>query len=264
MHQQDISIVSSNSSTTKKESQNVDSASIYKCSECNKSLKNKQSLDYHITRSVCQKNKCTLCGTRFKSSQGLAYHTKNRICIPAERIKVNFRVKAQYHPYTVERKEITMRDVMNAAKLSNPESRFIDLIFNNPEHDMVISFLELALTNKHADHFWCCYVGNKREAFVNVYQEGEWVLKPKEREYDDLIDWAMEKINRYLNDNCQFMTDQGEGKKYWAQYLFHKDKLNNPKHRVRRDTRTYIHCMLINLKKHVLDKAKITGLKLRP
>lgn len=234
----------------------------YKCPECNKTLKNKQSLDYHTKNLVCQKLVCPLCRARFKSSLGLKYHITHKICVPEEKISLDIAVRTKYHFYTLERKNITNQQVMTQSKLLHPEKPLYELLFEDETQDMVLSYINLSLANHYGDQYWNCYIGNKREPFVTVYEGGSWTLKPRDKEFDDIIDWAIDNIGSYLKVNSQFM--EGEGKKYWSQYLFHKDKIHNPKHRIRRDTRLAMQCIFINLKRDIQDKSKATGLKLRP
>ena len=232
------------------------------CPECGKKLKNKQSYDYHTTNIVCQKRVCSLCNARFKSSLGLRQHIEKKVCVPAEKIHLDIKVKSKYHPYTLEKDKISNADVIKLAKIKYPNQKLADLLFEE-KGDMAATYIELAMTSKDADQFWSVYVNNRRESFVTVYKNEEWQFQVRDEVYDELIDWAMDRIESYLNDNSSFFPNK-EGNKYWTQFLFHKDHVNDSKEKARRVTRTKIHCLFINLKTQIKDKERVTGLKLKP
>lgn len=244
----------------------------FKCLDCGKQLKNKQSLDYHVNHYVCQKLICPLCQQRFKSSLGFRLHTKNKICVPDKKIQIDIKIKNRYHPYTLPRSKLTNRDVMNNAKALHPNDKFTDLIFENKTgDDMVVTYIKLALANREADQYWSCYVNNRREPFVTVYEElkdddpdvSPWSFKKRDDEYDRIIEWAMNNICEYLKANQGFI-DSSKWNTYWSNYLFHNDKINNPKNSLRRATHQNLQCIFINLKKFMLDKSKATKLRLKP
>jgi hypothetical protein len=55
----------------------------FRCTDCNRYLKNKQNYNYHIKNKVCKKNKenkCLDCNKIFSSKQMLNYHILNNVC----------------------------------------------------------------------------------------------------------------------------------------------------------------------------------------
>lgn len=214
------------------------------CGLCNKSFKNKQGLEYHTEKQVCQKFSCTFCGTRFKSSLGLQYHVERRVCLPPSKIPITIVRKTTNHRYFLPRTELKLRDVMEAT----PD--FASQVFDSD--NIVVKFCELALANAKLDQYWTYYINNRREPFIMVYDDDQWSIKPQSIVFKDLTDWAMSMLNKYLEDNKQFV-DIGT---YYNKYLFMADMLSKDKGPVNKDVRQGLMCIFINQKGAVREKIR--------
>ncbi len=221
------------------------------CGVCGKIFKNKQGLDYHIQRSVCEKFACEFCMVRFKSSLGLKYHVDNRICLPPEKIKVQVIQKSSYHKYTLDRSELKLRDILDVTP------QFGNTIFGSS--NIVIKFCELALCNDQLDQYWGYYINNKGRQYMNVYEGDSWVLKPQLDTFAELTEWAMENLYKYLLDNQPFI-DKG----YWTKYFMTRDNLNADRHPVKTEVRQKLFCLFANHKSKMRAKMLETGLSLKP
>lgn len=228
---------------------------ILNCDICGKSFKNKQGLDYHNTHYVCEKFTCTYCCRRFKSSLGLKYHMDNRICLPPEKIKVEVVAKSQYHTYTIPRNEVKLLDVMKAT-----DGSFGEIIFES--ENIILKFCELSLTNPKLDQYWSCYISNRREPYLTVYdgEDNIWKLQPQIIEYQDISRWAMTKIYKYLQDNKAVIKHRS----YWTKYYITQDQLSRKNHAIHKEVKQGLFCIFANQKKLLSEKSRVTGINIKP
>lgn len=222
------------------------------CKICDKVFKNSQGLDYHMRHNVCQKFTCTYCGRRFKSSLGQKYHIENRICLPPEKIKVDVVVKCKYHSYTIPRDQIKLSDIMKST------GNFGQLLFE--AENIILKFIELTLCNPNFDQYWSCYVGNRRDPYVIIYDGNSWKLKAQLLEFQEIGRWAIEKIHKYLQDNKAVVRD----KAYWTKYFITKDQFDRKSHILYKELRQGLFCLFANQKRALLEKSRITGINIKP
>jgi hypothetical protein len=222
------------------------------CNICGKTFKNNQGLEYHKTHFVCQKFSCVYCGHRFKSSLGLKYHTDRRICLPPKKIPVTIITKNHYHIYTIPREDLKIRDMM-----SSLDGNFGEMLFNS--ENIITKFIELALSNPHNDHYWSCYISNRRDPYITVYNGDSWKLCPQTTEFHELGRWALDKIAKYLKDNKAIIK-----RDYWSKYYIAKDQFERKSHQIHKQIKHGLFCLFVNQKQMIMDKSRETGLKLKP
>jgi hypothetical protein len=228
------------------------SEKITQCNTCNKIFKNNQGLTYHVTHSVCLKYICLYCGRRFKSLLGKKYHTENKICLPQEKIKVSVTAKNNFHPYTISRDKIKLVDVMK-----HTPGNFGDELFESS--NIILKFVELSLANPRLDQYWSCYISNRREPYVTVYDGDVWKLQPQLLEYDEISKWALEKIFNYLEDN-----KTSSKRSYWTKYYIIKEQLDRKNPGVVRHIKQGLFCLFVNQKAALTEKMTVTGIEIKP
>lgn len=222
------------------------------CNVCGKAFKNNQGLEYHQKHYVCQKFTCVYCGRRFKSSLGLKYHTEHRICLPPEKIPVKIVAKSNYHSYTIAREDLKLVDVMQSV-----DGNFGELLFSFD--NIILKMIELCLANPKLDQYWSCYISNRRQPYMTVYDGDGWKIQPQVGEFEAICKWALEKINRYLQDNRAVAK-----RTYWTKYFLIKDQYERPAHNIHRLLKQGLFCMFVNQKNALHEKARITGIKIKP
>jgi hypothetical protein len=178
---------------------------------------------------------------------------ENRICLPPEKIKVSVVAKSQYHSYTIPREEVKLLDVMKATKGSFGEEVF-------ESDNIILKFSELALTNPDLDQYWSCYISNRREPYLTVYDGDIWKLQPQIIEYQEIAKWAMTKIYKYLQDNKAVIKHRN----YWTKYYITQDQLSRKTHRIHKEIKQGLFCLFVNQKKQITEKTQITGINIKP
>lgn len=222
------------------------------CDVCGKTFKNNQGLDYHMKNFVCQKFTCPYCSRRLKTSLGLKYHIDNKICLPPAKIPVKIVSKCDYHTYTIPRDDIKLADVMRSV-----DGNFGEILFN--AENIILKLIELTLANPKLDQYWSCYISNRRQPYIVVYDGDGWKIQPQGFEFDELSKWALEKINKYLHDNKAITK-----RTYWTKYYLTKDQCERQDHKIHKGLRQGLFCLFVNQKQAIFEKARITGLKVRP
>lgn len=225
---------------------------IPKCSVCGKTFKNNQGLDYHEKHQVCQKFICTYCGRRFKSSLGLKYHTENRICMPPAKIPVNIVKKCSYHPYTIPKEDIRLKDIMKTV-----DGNFGEVLFESK--NIILKIIELSLANPKLDQYWSYYISNRRHPYVVVYDGDSWKIQPQSSEFEILGQWALDKIGKYLQDNKAVAK-----RSYWTKYYLTKDQFKRQTNGIHHGLRQGLFCAFVNQKNALTEKARVTGIKIKP
>ena len=230
----------------------IPASSIPICNVCGKSFRNGQGLDYHKQHSVCQKYLCSFCGHRFKSSLGLKYHTEHRICLPAKKIEVKITAKSPYYSYIIPKEELKLTDVMRTVS-----GNFGETLFGGG--NIILKLVELALANPKLDQYWSYYISNRRQPYVLAYDGTCWKLQPQTAEFDAIGEWALDKIKKYLQDNKATAKKQ-----YWTQYFLTKDQHDRKNHSIHKEIRQGMYCRFVNLKALITDKARVTGINIKP
>lgn len=222
------------------------------CSICGKTFKNNQGLDYHQKHFVCQKFTCTYCGRRFKSSLGLKYHVDHRICLPPEKIPVKIVAKCSYHTYTIPKQDIRLKDIMQSV-----QGNFGEILFES--ENIILKMIGLALANPKLDQYWSYYISNRRQPYITLYDGEQWKIQPQGTEFDDLATWALDKIGKYLHDNKAVAK-----RTYWTKYYLTKDQIERKTHNIHKDLRHALYCMFVNQKNALTEKARVTGIIIKP
>lgn len=222
------------------------------CNICGKTFKNNQGLDYHQKHFVCQKYICAYCGRRFKSSLGLKYHVDHRICLPPQKIPVKITTKCSYHTYTIPKEEVRLTDVMKVV-----DGNFGEILFDSD--NIILKLVELSLANPKLDQYWSYYISNRRQPYITVYDGENWKIQPQASEFDELSKWALEKIKKYLQDNKAVAK-----RSYWTKYYLTKDQYERKTHNIHKGLRHGLFCAFVNQKNTLIEKARITGIRIKP
>ena len=226
------------------------------CTLCEKVFANKQGLEYHTTNGVCQKRVCSHCGVRFKTSSGLAYHETSRKCMPKEKIPVKVTRKYDYHSYVLPRSSIDLTEVIQSVG----EEDFGNRVFGDNRKNIITAFCELALANDKLDQYWSYSIGGRRDQFIYVYNDEEWKLQPLRTACEEIMMWALDTLEQYLNN----LGQTEESNVYWTKYYFTRDHLDEPKHSIHREVRQDLLCMFVNLRPKMKAKFESTGCAYKP
>ena len=216
------------------------------CKTCGKRFRSAQSLNYHVDHAVCRKNECIRCGKLMASKASLKYHVDHKVCVTEKKIKLNPKRKLWYSTRTVPYDQI---DVVYIARSING---FAASVFKCESRDLIIpTFIKLFLCNKNMSEYWSVYMQNQSNDFIKVYTDEGWTTHTKVQCYKDLVRWALNSLETYLENYKGAIKDKNMKILNELTLNIETDK------KFTKSVNNQIYCDLVNLKPWIVEKIKV-------
>jgi hypothetical protein len=137
------------------------------------------------------------------------------------------------------------------------DGNFGEILFDS--ENIILKLIELSIANPKLDQYWSYYISNRRQPYITTYDGESWKIQPQASEYDELSKWALEKIKKYLNDNKAISK-----RSYWTKYYLTKDQYDRKNHTIHKGLKHGLFCAFANQKNALTEKARVTGIKIKP
>lgn len=258
------------------------------CPSCFKKFTSKQSLLYHITHMVCQKqiNKCDICGVIFSNKSALLYHNKNNVCEKKQeslpqitlKKKKKITIKGKYQNMTKE--ELLTKVAQLEGKVEalteypNTVNNQINLIFpkafgtedmkhiskkmgdilgplikNHPFKSIPCLFNKIH-NNEQMPEYHNVYISGERSNYAMVSDGKTFTYEPRKTVIDQIIETKRSLLNKYVDDNGEQL-----GEKVLKKYEKYQERIDDDSE-FRKDLEIEIGGLLLNMKSVIANDDK--------